>query len=137
MPYRAMITTVVSVVIALVAVAMWVRAVEPMVAVAAKAPGWELPLTMPANWPAGRDYYPPPERELRVLVKGTATLSLLLICLLLLVGFAFSSVREYVRRRTSAKPERANQRTKYVDAWKLAGERLKSKEAEDDAAGEE
>jgi hypothetical protein len=107
MPYRALLMTIVTVALALLAVAMWVAAVAPMLATA--------PPTATG---------PTPEHQLHILTRGVLILSFLLICLLLVVGLV-STMRQWLRSR---QPVRKRVRTRYVDAWKIAGERLEPKD---------
>ena len=65
-------------------------------------------------------------QEMTVLVKGTLLLAFVLIGMLLIVGL-LGAYREWMRYRG-----RKGKQTKYVDAWKIAGERLKMKESEDE-----
>lgn len=141
MPYRALIVTLVTVTIALLAVGMWARSISPMLAEANAA---TQPSEVPGlSHPAAPVYVPtstapvPPEKQLKRLVKGTLILSFVLICMLFVVGF-FASFREWVRYRTLA-PSRPAQKTAFVDAWKIAGERLQtppldSESPDDDSA---
>ena len=126
-PYRAMFTTIVTVTLALVAVGMWIRAVEPMLAAAGAA--------SPATQITGPETAPgtshSPEHSLKLVVQGTLLLSFLLICLLLVVGF-FATFREWVRFRMRKREGREGHKTKFVDAWKLAGERMESPGREED-----
>jgi hypothetical protein len=124
MPFRAMFTTIVTVALALLTVGMWIRAVEPMLRAAnaaATQPGRQVATTSATR--TSSTVTPPPDRELRVVIKGTLLLSFFLICLLLVVGF-LASFREWVRVHTMAKGSRKAARTRYVDAWKIAGERM-------------
>ena len=117
MPYRAMLFTVLTVVIALVAVVLWANAVAPLVA---QYPAPAAVATNPATSPA---------RSLTYLFKAVLLLSFLLVCLLLIVGFA-ATFREWIRLRTTARASRKVQ-TNYVDAWKVAGDRLDAPASED------
>ena len=134
MPYRALIITLVTVTIALLAVGMWVRSIGPMLAEVNAA---TQPSTVPGfSHPAARPYDPasgarlPPDKQFKRLVKGTMILAFVLISMLFVVGF-FASLREWVRVRTTVldKPAR---KTAYVDAWKIAGERMKTPDPESD-----
>jgi len=102
--------TLTSLGIALLTLTMWVRAVQPLVVE-----------VMGDNGGTGGGV-----AEMKVLVKGTLVLSFLLIVTLLAVGI-LGAHRERLRRR-SEKVER----TKYVDAWKIAGERLKVEDTEEE-----
>jgi hypothetical protein len=134
MPYRAMLFSIVTVVLALLAVGMWVRTIAPVVAevdaVAASEP--RKPVRVGSSGPATRgetvaDF----SKKLHKTVPGTMILSFVLICLLLVVGFA-ATFREWARFSTKRRVER-RERTAYVDAWKLAGERA---QAEEEGEGE-
>src|SRR3954447_9868912 len=102
MPYRALLWTIVTVALALLAVGMWVRAVGPLLV------GTEGPATQPehvishATTAAATRVAPAagPETGLRRLVHGTLLLSFVLICMLLIVGLA-GAFREWVRYRTA------------------------------------
>ena len=109
--YRAMFYTLVTVALALLAITLWLMAMGHM-------------LTGPANLAATR---PLPDAEpVRRLFRGTLILALLLVCLLLVLGFA-ASWREWIRSGAAAKIRP----TRYVDAWKVAGQRLKPPEDEE------
>jgi len=112
MPYRALMWMLVSLGIALLTLTMWVRAVQPLVVEVVADRGG-----------SGGEV-----AEMKVLVKGTLVLAFVLIATLLAVGL-FGAYRERLRRRSDGK----RGRTKYVDAWKLAGERLKLKDTEEDS----
>ncbi len=64
-------------------------------------------------------------------------LAFVLICMLLLVGF-FATFREWVRYGDRGRIRR-REKTQYVDAWKIAGERLdlpgEKKEGEGESSG--
>jgi hypothetical protein len=113
MPLRAMITTLVTVTIALVAVGMWVAAISPMMREADANAAIAHSSTAPAS-------------GMGPLVRGVLLLSFILVLLLLAVG-VFATSREWIRRKS---PERKKVRTKFVDAWKIAGERKKAEEEE-------
>jgi hypothetical protein len=128
MPYRAMLSTIVTVALALLALGMWIRVVEPEIRGAAqydevaKVPAATHPVTRPATAEA------PESVKARSVVQLTMLLSFVLICMLLLVGF-FATFREWVRYGGRER-QRRREKTAYVDAWKIAGERL-------DVAGKE
>jgi hypothetical protein len=69
-------------------------------------------------------------RKLHKTVPGVMILSLVLICLLLVVGFA-ATFREWARFSTRRRVVRG-ERTAYVDAWKIAGERASAGHDDDD-----
>lgn len=108
MPYRALLMTIVTVAVALLAVGMWISAVGPLV-----EPG--------AATQAGREAATMPARSLWELFRGTALLAFVLVAFLLVVGMA-ASYREWMRVRTA----RREKKTTYVDAWKVAGERMET-----------
>jgi hypothetical protein len=131
MPYRALLWTIVTVGLALLAVGMWVRAVGPLLEENTKhetrnaklverksAEGAARPVATRVA-PAGS------EQGLRRLVHGTLLRSFVLICMLLVVGLA-GAFREWVRFRTlgAGRVRKGVEKTKYVDAWKIAGERM-------------
>ncbi len=118
MPYRAMFSTIVTAGVALLCLAMWLWYVAPLVAAAGAVAA-----TMPAatGHATGGES---PELMLKRLVEGVMLLSFLLICLLLVVGFA-ATFREWVRYGSRPSSRRLGAaKTQYVDAWKIAGERL-------------
>jgi hypothetical protein len=134
MPYRAMIYTLFAVLLALLTVGMWLRAVKPSLnrsqAAELIAPptgeAWkEIEAAHDAAGLLGH-----PDRALGRLLRGVSLLSLLLICLLFVVGF-FATFREWVKVSAISRPARRRQRTKYVDAWKIAGERADAKGLEE------
>ena len=65
-------------------------------------------------------------QEMTVLVWGTLLLAFVLINMLLIVGM-LGAYREWMRHR-----ERRSKQTKYVDAWKIAGERLKMDDSDEE-----
>ena len=111
MPYRALLATIVTVALALLAVGMWAAVVGPMLT---SAP---LPATTAASVPAPPDVS---TLQLHALARGVLMLSFVLILVLLVVGL-FSTARAWIRVR---RPGRPRIRTRHVDAWKIAGERL-------------
>ena len=126
MPYRALLYTLVTLGLVFLSIGMWVSAVAPMVAEvnASTQPSPEHPAistresqTSPA----------PPDKQFKRTVKGTMLLAFVLACMLLAVGF-FATFREWVRFWMEG-PTKAK-RTRYVDAWKIAGERLDAKPPE-------
>jgi hypothetical protein len=122
MPYRSIFITVITVMLALLAAGMYARAIAPMLEAvnASTRPSTErgnshpgIPSTMAASAQAER-----PDRQFKALVKATMIATFVIVCLLFVIGF-FTTLRSWMR---SSKPKR----TRYVDAWKLAGERLKT-----------
>jgi hypothetical protein len=133
MPYRAMLFSIFTVVLALLAVGMWVRTVGPVVAdvdaVAASEP--RRPVRPQASGAATQgEMVADFSKNLHKAVPGVMILSLVLICLLLVVGFA-ATFREWARFTTQRRVGR-RERTAYVDAWKLAGERASAERDEED-----
>ena len=132
MPYRAMLFSVLMVIVALSGVGLWMRAVAPVVRDVDAAATQEPPYThRKVTFPDQQgetsvDF----SRKLHRVVPGTVLLSLLLIGLVLIVGFA-ATFREWVRYNTRRRVAN-RERTPYVDAWKLAGERAKPSEEEHD-----
>ena len=121
MPYRAMLATIVTVALALLALGMWLRGVEPELQRAMQYD--EIAKVHPATQPITRPATAPAEStKARWVVQLTMLLAFVLICMLLLVGF-FATFREWVRYGDREKIRR-RQKTQYVDAWKIAGERL-------------
>jgi hypothetical protein len=130
MPYRAMLFTLVTTVIALLAAGMWLKAVSPMLRDATDAiQAAQMTATNPATAPRP-DTRPESYVNLRKVIRGTLLLSFLLICFLLVVGL-FAASREWVRYSTTRRQFRQRPKTQYVDAWKLAGERMKPQDPED------
>ncbi len=121
MPYRPIILMLCTVALALLAVALWVREIAPLVAATPTVQ------VSPSTTHIAVD----PGHQLRTLVKGTLILTFMLILLLMVVGI-YSTWRAWIRRPPV---ERHKERTTYVDAWKLAGERLAQKE--NDPPGDE
>ena len=122
MPYRAMLSTIVTVALALLALGMWIRVVEPEIRGAAhydeiaKVPAATHAVTRPGTEDV------PESTKARSVVQLTMLLAFVLICMLLLVGF-FATFREWVRYGGRERLRR-REKTAYVDAWKIAGERL-------------
>lgn len=135
MPYRALITTLVTVTLALLAVGMWVRSIGPMLAEVNAAtqpstePGFSHPAAKPYDPASGAPL--PPDRQFKRLVKGTMILAFVLIGMLFVVGF-FASFRAWVRVRTLTH-DKPTPKTTYVDAWKIAGERMQTPDPESDS----
>jgi hypothetical protein len=134
MPYRALIITLATVTIALLAVGMWVRSIGPMLTEvnaatqASTEPGFSHPAAQPFDPTSGKPL--PPDRQFKRVVKGTMILAFVLIGMLFVVGF-FASLREWVRVRALALNKPAA-KTPFVDAWKIAGERLQTPAADSD-----
>ncbi len=133
MPFRAVMYTLVCIALAFLAVGMWVRAVSPMVAevYASTQPSATHPAisaTLPASTQSER-----PDKQFKGVVRGTLILSFMAICLVLAIGF-FATLREWVR--FTLKNPHQSRKTRYVDAWKLAGERARAEDApkDDEAA---
>lgn len=107
MPYRAMFVTIVTVALALLGITLWALTISPLLAesqrIAATQAG--------AQQAAG----------LALMFRGVLILALLLVSLLILLGFA-ATLHEWMRRTPAS---RRRVRTRYVDIWKLAGERMK------------
>jgi len=108
MPYRALMITMVTCGLALLAVTLYLSALSPFLG----------PQTAAATTRAN---------DVRILTRGTMLLAFTLVCLLLVIGMAVS-LREWLKLRYNA---RMRQKTPYVDAWKIAGERMKPPEKED------
>lgn len=104
--------------LALVAVGLWIHAVDPFV-LAAGGAATNPATSSAASTTGGTDA----AHSLRLLVHGTLLLSFVLICGLLVVGF-FATLREWVRYRSMRRTRDRERKTRYVDAWKLAGERM-------------
>jgi len=121
MPYRSILITLVTVTLALLAAAMWMRSIAPMLGEvnastqpSASHPGLSFPTT--SSKEAER-----PDRQFKALIKATMWATFLIICVLFVIGF-FTTLRTWMRAPAKHK------KTKYVDAWKLAGERMKAEE---------
>ena len=100
MPFRALMWTVLTVALALLAVGIWVRAVEPMV-MTVKINAGVSPATQPTTESAAgsaANKTSSPEKQMGILVRGTLLLSFVLICVLLVVG-SFGAFQEWVRYR--------------------------------------
>lgn len=122
MPYRALLYTLTTLALAFLAIGMWLRAMTPMLA-EVNAATQASPSHPAATYPAGSQHVEKPERQFKGIFKGALLLSFVMLCIVLTVGF-FATLREWVRFTTTA-PER-RKKTKYVDAWKLAGERAQA-----------
>jgi ABC-type Fe3+ transport system permease subunit len=129
MPFRAVLYTLVCLALAFLAVGMWVRAISPMVAEvyastqpSATHPG--ISATRPASTQADR-----PDKQFKGILRATLILSFIAICLVLVIGL-FATLREWFRMTLKEDPKR--RRTRYIDAWKLAGERAQPLETDDD-----
>ena len=123
MPYRSILITLVTVMLALLAAGMWSRSIAPLLATVnastqpSTKPGEAHPgLTFPTTSSTQADR---PDRQFKALVKATLLATFLIICLLFVIGF-FTTLRTWMRSAGKVK------KTRYVDAWKLAGERLKT-----------
>ena len=103
-----MFYTLVTTALALLAITLWLMVMSRMVATSAEI--------APTGPTVEADH-------LRQLLRGTLILALLLVCMLLFLGFA-ATWREWTQPRESRKA------TRYVDAWKIAGERLQAAEDE-------
>ena len=116
MPYRALLSTLVTVAIALLAAAMWAHAVAPMMAESSAATQIAPAATRPGT--------ENPDHSLHLIVRATITLSFVLICMILVVGM-FATMRSWIKYTVAQKPAREKKtKTQYVDAWKIAGERM-------------
>jgi hypothetical protein len=138
MPYRPLLWTLATVALTLLAVGIWITKVSPLVAGAREAAETAAtqrvePRVAVGTHPATtRAAVPTPDQGARRLVQGTFVLSFVLVCLLLIVGLA-ATFREWVRFHTVGRPpQKKPSKTQYVDAWKIAGERMKSDEENPD-----
>jgi hypothetical protein len=128
MPYRSILITLVTMTLALLAISMWTRAIAPMLAEVnastqpSTAPGSTHPAisfpTTSSAEPAAR-----PDRQFKVFVKGVAGIAFVLTCLLFVIGF-FATLHSWARAFMRGGGRGKVKRTRYVDAWKIAGERL-------------
>lgn len=107
MPYRALIITIVTCTLGLLASSLYVMAAKPY-------------LVTTVGEASTRNH------DVELLTRGTLLLVLVLVSVLLGIGITIS-MREWVRMymRNKMRP-RDSQRTPYVDAWKIAGQRLKT-----------
>ena len=133
MPYRAMFSTIITAGVALLGLAMWLWYIAPLVAATTPAGGTATTQVSAGVAPAtgAHAVSDNPDRMLRGLVQGVLLLSFLLLCLLLIVGFA-ATFREWARYSGRHTVRRGAAKTAYVDAWKIAGERMKVDDAADD-----
>jgi hypothetical protein len=123
MPYRAMLFTLLTMLLALILVTLYARAVSPVLRTATDAiTSANMTATNPATAPKHQTR-PESYVSLRAVIRLTLILTFVLICFLLLVGF-FATSREWIRFITQ-KRQHQRERTQYVDAWKIAGERMK------------
>lgn len=114
---RSMLFTIATVALALVGVALWVHQVHGILAGSKQA---DTVLPVPRPYPASTQKTP--TEQLSAMARGTILLSFLLTCFLVVVGLAAAS-REWIRYLTRKPPARGKEKTAYVDAWKIAGER--------------
>jgi hypothetical protein len=130
MPYRSILITLVTVMLAILAYSMWMIAIAPRIpeVIASTQPSTEPGRSHPGvSFPTTASAeVEQPDRQFKDLIKATMIATFLIICLLFVIGF-FATLRSWMR---APKPKR----TRYVDAWKIAGERLR---AADDADGAE
>jgi hypothetical protein len=122
MPYRSILITLVTVTLALLALSLWMRTIAPMLA---QVNASTQPSSLPgaahpglATSTTSSTQAERPDRQFKGLVKGVVLVAFVIICVLFLIGF-FTTLRSWTR--VAGKPKR----TPYVDAWKIAGERLK------------
>ncbi len=126
MSYRSLIWSLISVAIVVAIVALWIQAINPLLtssAMPATAPGiWtSLPHARPATSASGH----------RQAVWNLAQAGLLLAFVVLCVLFTVSLILT-LRSLLLGYPPEKSRKTKYVDAWKLAGKRFGDKPSEDD-----
>ncbi|MGN6367281.1 MAG: hypothetical protein ACTHN5_03380 [Phycisphaerae bacterium] len=114
-----MLVTIVTVALALLALGLWIRGVEPVLKGAEEADKIAV-ATQPNTRPGLHEA--PESAKARWIVQMTMLLAFVLICMLLLVGF-FATFREWVRYGDRGSIRR-REKTQYVDAWKIAGERM-------------
>src|SRR5690348_13806279 len=99
MPFRALLWTILTVALALIAVAMWLGVVERMVV-----------QTQGVYATTGAS----PASEQRILVKGTLLISFVLVLLLVVIGF-MAMFREWMKFSSGAwKRTRPGEKTKFV-----------------------
>jgi hypothetical protein len=122
MPYRAMIATMVTVALALVAVGMWVAVMGKILHTTPDGVAATGPAAATRSVAADASVV-----QLHALTRGVLILSFILILLLMFVGLV-ATAREWMRAK---RPVRKKVRTRFVDAWKIAGERMKEKEDEE------
>jgi len=157
MPYRAILITVVTVALALLAAGMWIRAIAPLLVEvnASTQPSPEhpgitdtsvvpqdaskpaaLPATVAATTPTPAtdpDRVPVrPDKQFKGLIKAITWATFIIIVLLFALGF-FVTLRTWMR----SLPDKKSRKTRYVDAWKLAGERLEAKDDNDSSEPKE
>lgn len=125
MPYRSILITLVTTTLALLAAGMWMRSISPLLV---EVNASTQPSTQPGDWHPAL-VVPPPEaphqperadRQFKALIKAVMIATMLIITLLFVIGL-FTTFRAWMRSPTRHK------RTRYVDAWKIAGERLQAK----------
>ena len=123
MPFRALLWMVISIGLALLAVSLWVRAVQPMLEAEPNA-GASPTTRQVAGHLASTHPADISHRSLQLLVRGVLLLSFLLLCLLLIVGVV-AALRETLRVRAGVQTfSSKKQKTTYTDAWRLAGRRV-------------
>ncbi len=131
MPYRAMLWTMLTIGLALLAVGLWIRAVEPQLATAIAATQSAPPATTSTRT---AKIQPGADEKVRAIMKITLICSFILMCLLFTLGL-FGTFREWLRFQTLRTLEKKPEKTHYTDAWKIAGQRLNPSEPPQDQSG--
>jgi len=131
MPYRSILITLVTTTLALLAAGLWMRAISPLLMEVNAStqpstepgelhPGMTVPATAAAHQPER------PDRQFKALIKAVMIATMLVITLLFVIGL-FTTFRAWMRSPTR------NKKTRYVDAWKIAGERMEADRAADES----
>jgi len=131
-----MLSTVVTIALAMLVLGMWIRGIGPILDEAKQVDAAATAPVANTATEASTEAAAVEEAKLdKDHVQGVMLLSFSLVCLLLVVGFA-STFREWVRYSARGRMGRlVRSKTEYVDAWKIAGERLHLERKEAD--GEE
>ncbi len=126
MSYRSLIWSLISLATVVVIAALWMQAVDPMLTHSL------IPATAPAVRPASTPAPPTTSTSGRQpaglgLAWAGLLMALVVLCVLLTISLILT-----VRSLLLGYPPEKSDKTKYVDAWKLAGKRLGDKPSEDD-----
>ncbi len=126
MSYRSLIWSLLSLAIVVAIVALWIQAINPLLTPSA------VPTTAPGVWTPMPHAQPATSTsEHRRAMWNLAQAGLLLAFVVLCVLFTVSLILT-LRSLLLGYPSEKARKTKYVDAWKLAGKRLGDKPSEDD-----
>jgi hypothetical protein len=126
MAYRSLIWILISVATVVAIVILWMQAVDPLLTQSAA------PATAPAVWPPST-HAPPttstsgPHPAVLDLARAGLLMALVVLGVLLTISLILT-----LRSVLLGYPPGKSRKTRYVDAWKLAGKRMGDKPPEDD-----